>query len=201
MLKTIDLNIWSRKLHFQYFNALASPYLRFSIPFNVTAIYDFAKRAAKRFFAGCLHTCLKAIISRDHLRYRTEHKQVFDCAIIHASAPLLRAYKTLGFSFTEYDNAPDQLNSEKNTIERSNDLYPPQNGLNCVHCSAMPWFAFSGPKESLLKSVFSKSEKAVKQGVMSVLVSLNHALVERCYESFFPNAFQEFLNAKAHKFD
>lgn len=187
MLKTIDLNIWSRKLHFQHFNALASPYLRFSIPFNVTAIYDFSKGAAKRFFAECLHTGLKAIISRDHLRYRTEHKQVFDWAISHASGSLLRGHKTFGFSFTEYDKDPDQLNSEKNTIERSNDLYPPQNGLNCVHCSAMPWFTFSGPKESVLnakeslpKSVCSKYEKAVEQGGMTVLISLNHALVERC---------------------
>ncbi|WP_044398378.1 CatA-like O-acetyltransferase [Lacinutrix sp. Hel_I_90] len=200
-MKTIDLNIWSRALHFQHFNALASPYLRFSIPFNVTEVYAFAKREAKRFFAACLHAGQKAIISLDNLRYKTENKEVVDCALIHASAPLLRVYKPFGFSFTEYDNDPDQLNSEKNTIERSNDLYPPQNGLNCVHCSAMPWFKFSGQKESVLKSVFSKYEKAEEQWVMTVSISLNHALVERYYESLFPDAFQEFLNAKAHKFD
>lgn len=206
-MRIIDINTWNRKQHYNHFNALANPYFGVTIPFDVTKAYDFAKRESKSFFAVYLHACVKAINNIDNLRYRIENEQVVDYEVIHASATIMRANNTFGFSFIEYHDDLNMfignINLEKNRIEQSNDLYPPQNGLNCIHCSAMPWLKFSGQiepvsgeKESVPKLAFSKVEKVGEQRFMNVAISVNHALVDGYHVSLFSEAFQQLLNAK-----
>ncbi|GAA3655555.1 CatA-like O-acetyltransferase [Flavivirga jejuensis] len=171
-MKVIDINTWNRKQHYEHFIGLKDPYFAVTIPFNVTKAYKFSKENHTSFFGKYLHDCMcmKAINNVDNFRYRIEEDHVVDYNIIHASATIMRSNKTFGFSFIEYH---DDLNIfikniavEKERIENTTDLYPPQNGLDCIHCSAMPWLYFSGQKEpvsgvldSVPKIAFSKIKK------------------------------------------
>ncbi|NMH89504.1 CatA-like O-acetyltransferase [Flavivirga algicola] len=204
-MKIIDINTWNRKQHYEHFCGLKDPYFGVIIPFNVTKAYKFSKENSISFFAKYLHDCMKAINAIDNFRYRIEGGNVVDYETIHASATIMRNDKTFGFSFIEYHNDLNifvkNIRNEKERIENSTVLYPPQNGLNCIHCSAIPWFHFSGHKEpvsgeldSVPKIAFSKMNEVNKELMMNVSIHVNHALVDGYHVGLFSEKLQEYLN-------
>ena len=205
-MKSIDVNNWNRKQHFQHFNALVDPFFSITIPFNVTNAYNFSKKNKISFFAKYLHDCMKAINIVDNLKYRIIGEEIVEYDTIHASPTLMRPDKTYGFSFIDFNESLDvfieNFEAEKKRINTCTDLYPPKNGLDCIHCSALPWFnflghkePFSGIKDSVPKLAFSKVEKESNKKIMNVSIAVNHALADGYHVSLFVDAFQEFLNS------
>lgn len=204
-MKIIDLNTWNRKQHFNHFNALVDPYFSVIIPFNVTKAYAYSKVNKISFFGKYLHDCMDAINSVENLKYRIENNEVVVYDIINASATIMRENKTFGFSFIEYNENLEvflnNLEEEKERVEQSTDLYPLKNGLNCIHCSVLPWFEFSGhkepvsgQKESVPKLAFSKVKKQGEELIMNVAINVNHALVDGYHLGVFSEKFQKNLN-------
>ena len=204
-MKKIDLDSCNRKHHFNHFNALEDPYFAVTIPFDVSAAYKKSKNTATSFFAIYLHDCMKAINAVDNFKYRIIDNEIFEFDVINASATLLREDKTFAFSFINYsENFGDfntNIKKEQQRINDSTELYPPVNGLNCIHCSALPWFSFtsqkepfSGTKDSVPKFSFSKTYKKGDRLFMNVGISVSHALVDGYHVGLFVEKFQENLN-------
>jgi chloramphenicol O-acetyltransferase type A len=203
--KELDIDRWNRKHHFNHFNALADPYFAVTIPFDVTLAYKKSKDTGSSFFAIYLHDCMKAINAVENFKYRIVDNQVFEYDVIHASATLSRADNTFGFSFIYFSESFKEFNTniqnEKQRINDSTELYPPVNGLNCIHCSALPWFSFtsqkepfSGIKDSVPKFAFSKTYKKNDLLMMNVGVHVNHALIDGYHVGQFAERFQTNLN-------
>jgi chloramphenicol O-acetyltransferase type A len=203
--KELDIDRWNRKHHFNHFNALADPYFAVTIPFDVTLAYKKSKDTGSSFFAIYLHDCMKAINAVENFKYRIVDNQVFEYDVIHASATLSRADNTFGFSFINFSESFKEFNTniqnEKQRINDSTELYPPVNGLNCIHCSALPWFSFtsqkepfSGIKDSVPKFAFSKTYKKNDLLMMNVGVHVNHALIDGYHVGQFAERFQTNLN-------
>lgn len=204
-MKKLDIHTWNRKRHFDHFNALEDPYFGVTIPFKVTNAFNYAKHSGNSFFGRYLHDCMKAINSVENFKYRIENDEIIVHDIIHASATLMRNDNTFGFSFIQFDDDLSiflsNIKKEKVRIENSEDLYPPNNSLDCIHCSALPWFSFTGHKEPVaggLESVpklgFAKAEQVGNELIMNVSVSVNHALVDGYHVGLFAQAFQNNLN-------
>ena len=204
-MNKIDLDRWNRKHHFNHFNALADPYFSVTIPFDVTVAYKKSKTTAHNFFSIYLHECMKAINAVENFKYRIIENEIFEYDVINASATLLRADKTFGFSFINFLENFEEFNTnienEKQRINESTELYPPVNGLDCIHCSALPWFSFtsqkepfSGIKDSVPKFAFSKTYQKDEHLLMNVGISVNHALVDGYHVGLFAEKFQENLN-------
>ena len=205
MKKKLDLGSWNRKHHFNHFNALADPNFAVTIPFDVSLAYKKSKDTGSSFFAIYLHDCMKAINAVENFKYRIVDNQVFEYDVIHASATLSRADNTFGFSFINFSESFKEFNTniqnEKQRINDSTELYPPVNGLNCIHCSALPWFSFtsqkepfSGIKDSVPKFAFSKTYKKNDLLMMNVGVHVNHALIDGYHVGQFAERFQTNLN-------
>ena len=203
-MKVIDINTWNRKAHFKHFCGLKDPYFALTIPFNVTKAYNFCKENNVSFFAKYLHDCMKAINAIENLKYRIENDNVVEYDVIHASATIMRSNNTFGFSFINFDEDLKvfikNLEAEKKRIQNSDDLYPPKNGLDCIHCSAMPWLNFTGQKEpvseeldSVPKIAFGKAFKNGTKRSMNVAISVNHALVDGYHIGLFSEKFQQFF--------
>ncbi|WP_372755092.1 CatA-like O-acetyltransferase [Mariniflexile sp.] len=204
-MKVIDLNTWNRKLHYKHFIALKDPYFSLTIPFDVTKAYKFSKENNISFFGKYLHDCMKAINAVENFKYRIENDLVVEHDVIHASATLMRPNNTYGFSFIDFNEDLNEfiknLEAEKERIKSTPDLYPPKNGLNCIHCSALPWVHFSSQKEpvsgvldSVPKIAFSKVLESESKLIMNVAISVNHALVDGYHIGEFSEKFQEYLN-------
>lgn len=206
-MKEIDINTWNRKQHFEHFSKLKDPYFAVTIPVDVTKAYQFSKDENISFFGVYLHDCMKAINSVENFRYRIVDSKVVDYDVIHASATIMRVNKTFGFSFIDFNENLEvflkNLKDEKLRIENSNALFPPKNGLDCIHCSAMPWMHFTGHKEpvsgeneSVPKLAFSKVLEHNGEMKMNVSINVNHALVDGYHLALFAEAFQNNLNKK-----
>lgn len=204
-MKTIDIESWSRNKLYHHFRGLKDPYFGVTIPFDVTKAYDNSKDNNVSFFVKYLHDCMKAINAVPNFRYRIIEDQVVDFEVIHASATIAREDHTYGFSFIEFNKDFDiflnSYNQEKQRILNSNDLYPPVNGQNCIHCSALPWVSFTGHKEpsscdlqSIPELAFAKFVKQNDRLIMNVSIHVNHALVDGYHVGLFAEKFQFYLN-------
>ncbi len=204
-MKVIDINSWNRKQHYNHFKGLLDPYFAVTLPFNVSKAYQFSKDENVSFFSKYLHDCMKAINAVQPFKLRVINDDVVEYDVIHASATLMREDRTFGFSWINFHNDVNvfmnNLTLEKERIKKSTDLYPPINGLDCIHCSAMPWLHFTGHKEpistpfdSVPKIAFSKTKKTPDGLIMNVSVSVNHALADGYDVGLFSENFQKFLN-------
>lgn len=204
-MKTVDIQSWNRKKLYHHFRGLKDPYFGVTIPFDVTNAYNNSKHNNVSFFVRYLHDCMKAINTVPNFRYRILEGQVVDFEVIHASATIAREDHNYGFSFIEFNENFDiflnNYNQEKQRILSSDDLYPPVNGQDCIHCSALPWFTFTGHKEpssgdlqSIPELAFAKFEKRDNRLIMNVSVHVNHALVDGYHVGLFAEEFQFYLN-------
>lgn len=204
-MRTVDINTWNRKQHFKHFNALSDPYFGITTTVEVTDAYKKSKATNRSFFGMYLHACMKAINAVENMKYRILEDEVVAYDTIHASATIMRSDKTFGFSFIDYDENLDvflnRIQLEKDRIETNHELYPPKNGLDCIHCSAMPWLNFTGHKEpvsgfkaSVPKLAFGKMYEQQNAKVMQMAISVNHALVDGYHVGLFVEAFQDYLN-------
>lgn len=204
-MRKLNIDTWNRKKHFEFFNTFKDPFFAVTVPMDVTKAYNYAKITANSFFAVYLHDCMKAINAVEAFRYRIENdREVLIHDTIHASATIMRPDKTFGFSFIDYD--PDfeifkkNVEAEKERIINSDDLFPPKNTEDCIYCSALPWVNFTGhkepfhgKKESVPKIAFSKMEVKDEKKIMTVAVSVNHALMDGYHVGQFTEKFQENL--------
>ena len=204
-MKVIDIETWSRKKIYEHFAQLKDPYFGIVIAVDVTKAYHYAKEKKISFFVKYLHDCMKAINEVDNLRYRIVDNKVVDYSSIHASATIMRENKTFGFSFIEFNKNLVVFNNnfekEKARIQNSDDLYPPIDGQDCIHCSALPWLNFTGHKEpssgnieSVPEIAFSKTEEINGKLMMNISIHVNHALVDGYHVGLFVEKFQFHLN-------
>ncbi len=201
----LDIATWNRKQHFNFFNTFADPYFSVASAVDVTSAYAFAKKNEKSFFAVYLHACMTAINTIENFKYRIEEDKVVVYDTINVSPTILRPDKTFGFSFVHYNKElqvfENNLQKEKERVFNSDSLFPPQNSLDCIYCSALPWVNFTGHKEpvngnkeSVPKLAFAKVEKNNSKLSMQVSVSVNHALVDGYHVGLFFKEFQKILN-------
>ena len=204
-MKKLNVSTWNRRKHFEFFNTFQDPFFAVAAPMDVTKAYNFAKASANSFFAVYLHDCMKAINEVEPFRYRIENEdEIVIHESIHASATIMRPDKTFGFSFIKYHSDfeifKQNLDKEKERIINSDDLFPPENTEDCVYVSALPWVSFTGhkepfhgKKESVPQIAFSKMEATNDKKIMTVSVSVNHALMDGYHVGQFTEKFQDFL--------
>ncbi|WP_283636680.1 CatA-like O-acetyltransferase [Aquaticitalea lipolytica] len=204
-MEIFDIENWNRKQHYNHFSKLKDPYFGVTITVDVTKAYHFSKEKKISFFGRYLHDCMKAINDIDELKLRINNSVVEKHEVINASATIMRQDNTFGFSFINFDENLDvflnNLENEKQRINSTTDLFPPVNGLDCIHCSALPWLSFSGHKEpvsgeidSVPKLAFSKIVFNNDKIEMNVAINVNHALVDGYHVSLFAEKFQYYLN-------
>ncbi len=207
-MKYLDLNTWERKQHFDFFMSFHDPHFAVTIPFDVTNAYHFSKEQELSFFGVYLHACMKAINEVESFKYRiNSDNEVVVHDVIHASPTLVRPDNTFGFSYIDFDVelTPflDNLEAEKERVWNSKNLFPEgDRGDDCIYCSALPWFDFTGHKEpymarfkeSVPKLAFGRMRKEDHSLVINVAVNVNHALMDGYHVGQFAEKFQDHLN-------
>lgn len=204
-MRKLNLNTWNRNKHFNHFKTLNDPYFSVTVPFNVSHAYKYAKQSGISFFGKYLHDCMKAVNEVENFKMRILDNEVVVYDLIHASPTIMRKDNTYAFSFINYDEDLlvflNNIQKEKTRIENSTSLYPATNGLDCIHCSAMPWLNFiahtdpdSGRGDSVPKLGFSKFTSQDNELIMNVSINVNHALIDGYHVGLFCEAFQDYLN-------
>ncbi len=205
-MRTLDIEKWNRKEHFHFFSQFNDPYFAVTVDFDVTAAFNYAKKQQLSFFVLYLHACMKAINSVENFKYRIHGDKVIIHDIIHASPTILRDDNTFGCSFIHYNKDFNEFNknfeAEKRRVLTTTDLFPEQDTDDCIYCSALTWFNFSGHKEPLFgvkkesvpKLAFGKYVEKDTKLMMPVAIAVNHALVDGYHVGLFVEAYQKALD-------
>lgn len=204
-MRYLDIESWNRKQHFEHFNRFEDPYFGVAVDLDVTSAYQYSRDTGVSFFALYLFACMKAINSVENFRYRIYDDKIAIHDVIHASATISRKDNTFGCTFIhfseDFDEFYENLKKEKQRVLTTKDLFPPINSIDCIYCSSLPWFHFSGHKEpfagfkeSVPKLGFGKFQKKENRLKMPVSVAANHALLDGYHMGLFLNNYQQELN-------
>jgi chloramphenicol O-acetyltransferase type A len=207
MKQLFDLENWSRKDHFNFFNQFEEPFFGVCLTIDCTIAYQKCKALGIGFFSYYLYHSLAAANFIEAFRLRIEEGQIYLYDHVHASAVINRADSSFGFSYIDFhpDFKTFQAIAEKeiNRVKNSKGLVPAGSGDNVIHVSAMPWLDFTSLsharsfsfKDSCPKISFGKMTDKEGRKTMPIAIHVNHALMDGYHVSLFVDEFQRRLNA------
>lgn len=207
-MKTLDINNWKRKEHFEFFSNYDEPYFGIASELDCTKAFNFVKDNKISFFAYYLH---KAIIAANHIeefKYRLIKKDIVIFDEIHAATTIGRKDETFAFTFVTYNEDFIQFNKslkkEIEEVQNCSGLRLNDNGLrkDVVHFSTIPWHSFTGltqPRnfnnlDCEPKIVFGKTVKKGNELIMPVSISVHHGLMDGVHVAKYLKLLQKLLN-------
>lgn len=206
MRKKIDIELWARKDHFQFFDSFEEPFFGVTVEVDCTRAYQTAKSQGTSFFIYYLFASLQAANQIDAFRYRIENGEVYLYDEIHASATIPRPNDTFGFSYMNYHASYSDFEKvaqqEITRVANSTDLDPSGSGENVIHYSSLPWIKFTALsharsysfRNSCPKISFGKVVKTDNKRTMPVSIHVHHGLVDGSHVGQYVALFQEIMN-------
>ena len=206
MKKQFDLENWSRKDHFNFFNQFDEPFFGVTVDIDCTIAYQKCKKEGIGFFLYYLHQSLTAANAVENFRLRIEDNQIYLYDKVNASAVINRADNSFGFSYIDYFSDFDEFQSaaklEIENVKKSKGLILNGNNANVIHISAMPFLKFTSlsharsfaHKDSCPKFSFGKMTDENGKKTMPISVHVNHALADGYHVSLFIDEFQKLMN-------
>lgn len=202
----LNTKTWNRAEHFEFFCKFEEPFFGVTTPIDCTIAHAESKKLNIQFFIYYLHKTLVAINSIENFRYRIAGNEVFIYDTIDASATIMRADKTFGFSLIPYHEDLQIFTKnalqEIERIQTTTGLFTRDFKENLIHFSALPWVNFTGithsrnftfpdscPKISMGKLVTENNKKT-----MSMALFVHHGLMDGYHVGLFVEKFQTLMN-------
>ncbi|MDA3952019.1 MAG: chloramphenicol acetyltransferase [Bacteroidales bacterium] len=209
-MKTVDLNTWKRKEHFEFFSQFDEPFFGIVSEIDCTKAYKFAKQNNHSFFALYLHKSIVAVNQIQEFKYRTKENEVIIYDKINASTTIARDDGTFGFGFVLYNEDlvtfNNSLSEEINKVKDSNGLRLGENAIrtDVVHFSAVPWFKFTGVTHArnfkfpdcVPKIAFGKASTIGNKMIMPIAINAHHGLMDALHVAKYLELLQELLNER-----
>lgn len=203
----IDPESWVRKEQYLFFTTFDQPFTGLVTDVDVTKAYQTCKSQQLSFFLFYLHKSICAINDTPAFRLRIADGELREYSVIHASATIMRANRTFGFSYIPMDRNFEQFSAnakeEITRIQNDATLFPPINDVDVIHYSAVPWIRFTGLEhathnqkaDSVPKISFGKIFKDHNdQWMMPISIHAHHGLVDGIDIADYLNRFQELLD-------
>lgn len=207
MKQKLNLETWNRKEHFLFFKQMEEPFFGITTTIDCTKAYQKSKELGVSFFVYYLHKTLVAVNKFENFRYRIINDEIYIYDQIDASATIMRADNTFGFSLMTYSKNLAVFNKnatqEIARIQTTTGLFTRNFAENLIHFSALPWVNFTAltharsftfpdscPKISFGKMINDNGKKT-----MSISINVHHGLMDGFHVSRFLDIFQELMNA------
>lgn len=203
-MQTIDMDVWPRRKHFQFFNRMDYPHINICANVDVTKTLRFIKENDLSVFKCLLYLIVRAANETEALRMRIRNQTVVLHDRVHPSFTVLTENDTFGFAYAEYTiDAPDFLKRVELAILRSKeDIYLEDEAGrdDYLFLSCLPWIHFTSvahpidmhPVDSVPRISWGKIDE--NHGNMPVSLQAHHALVDGIHMSAFFEALQNHLN-------
>jgi chloramphenicol O-acetyltransferase type A len=203
--KKLDLDRWSRREHFHFFNSFDEPYHGVCIRLDCTAAYALAKQRGISFFLYCVHQTLSASQALEAFRLRIEQDEIFLYNRIDAGSVIDRPDGTFGYGLFPYHEDLDQfLATAAQEMERIRNTtgLPRTTTNNLIRYSVLPWIdftslsharAFSRP-DSCPRITFGKMTQHDGRRSMPLSIHVNHALIDGKDLGQYLELLQELMN-------
>lgn len=207
MKQKLNLETWNRMEHFLFFKQMEEPFFGITTTIDCTKAYEKSKELGVSFFVYYLHMTLLAVNKIENFRYRILNDEIYIYDQIDASATIMRADNTFGFSLMTYSENlvvfNENATQEIARIQTTTGLFTRDFAENLIHFSALPWVNFTAltharsftfpdscPKISFGKMIDDNGKKS-----MAISINVHHGLMDGFHVSQFLDYFQELMNA------
>jgi len=205
-MKYLDLDSWSRKEHFHFFNTYDEPFWGVVVDLECTKAFNYCKENKVSFFLCYLYCSVRAANDIIPFRYRIVDKEKVKIVDrIDASAVINREDGSFGFSHIDFSPDWQQwLNNATTEIEKvrnSTKLFPDTHHDGCIHYSSLPWLKFRSLSharkfnigDSVPKISFGRIFKEKDECYLPVSIHVHHSLVDGKDVGDYVTKFEEYL--------
>jgi len=205
-MRTIDMDHWSRREHFNLFRNFDHPHFGMSANVDLTSFYAYVKERGLHFTVAVIYMIARAANSIPEFRYRIRDEGVIEHDVVHPSATILVGKDTFSFCTVEYTDkfaefaprAAEQLASVKENPTLSEGSY--QDDL--LYMTALPWVTFTSfihplhlnPPDSVPRFAWGKYFEEAKRLKMPLGAQGHHALMDGIHMGWFYERIQGYLD-------
>ena len=206
MKKTIDINTWHRKDHFNFFRHFQEPFFGVCANIDCAVAYDTCKKQGYSFFLYYLYTSLKAANAIESFKYRISGDEIIHYDTVNASPTINRPDGTFGFAYMDFKETFEEFTNaaqlEIDKVRNTTGLIPAITGENIIHYSSLPWINFTSLsharsfafKDSIPKISFGKMTDVSGIKSMPVSIHVHHGLMDGYHVGQFVDYFQQLMN-------
>lgn len=204
-MRNIDMETWSRRQHFEFFNTFDHPHVSMCVNVDLTAFYPFVKQRGHSLTVAIAYMIARTSNAVPEFRYRIRGEKVIEHEIVNPGFTIL-VDKDL-FSFCVVDYAEDFLKFAASAAERIAFVkeHPwvnnvPQDDL--LYMTAIPWVSFTSfkhpmnlqPADSVPRFAWGKIFQEGELLKMPLDVQGHHALMDGVHMGKFYAEIQDYLN-------
>lgn len=205
-MKTIDMNTWPRRRHFDLFNGFDYPHINLCANVDVTAFYTNVNGKSISFTTAIVYMLSRAANEAAEFRLRIRGEKVVEHAIVHPS-PTVMAADDL-FSFCTIPYTPDFETFVEKAAERigyyqKNPTLDDEDGQDdLLYMTGIPWVSFTGimhpihmhPVDSVPRIAWGKFIEEGGRKKMPLSVQVHHALMDGLHVGRYYQKVQEMLD-------
>ncbi len=203
--RVIDMQNNPRKAHFDYFRAMANPYVGTTVMVDVTGLLKGCRESGQSFFLSFLYCAGRAANAVPELRRRIVDDEVREYERCDTSHTVLRPDGSYGFCrvncmlpFKEYLK---QAAERHERAKREPEGYA-EDETDLLFVSCLPWVRYVSlelptpvPADSNPRITWGKYAQEGERVTMPVSLLANHALVDGLHIGRFYAALEEELRA------
>lgn len=194
--RVLDLTADPRRAHFDYFRAMANPYLSVTANCDITTLREKTVRDALPFFLSLLHCAIGAANAVPELRRRIRGEEAVEyecCDSSHTVALPDGSYCYCRLNCAKpFSEFLPYAQAEIERAKAAPDIDDGADGDSLFFVSSLPWISFTGlslptpsPADSNPRITFGKFFPQGERILLPVNLTVHHALVDGLHAARF----------------
>ena len=208
-MRHLDMQTWSRRDHFEKFNAFDHPHFGLCANVDLTAFLPYVKQQGDSVNVAIVYVLARAANAIPEFRHRIRAEKVIEHQVVHPSFTVLTDEDLFSFCTVEY--AEDYREFAERTTEQMANVQeqptlkdePGQDDL--LFMTAIPWVSFTSflhpmhlqPPDSVPRISWGKFFEEDPHLKMPLGVQAHHALMDGIYVGKYYAEVQDYLQNPA----
>jgi len=203
-MRTIDMQTWSRREHFEFFRTYEYPHFGMCANVDLTAFYPAVKQRGYSLTVAIVYLITRASNAIPEFRYRIRDGKVIEHEIVNPSFTILVEEDVFSFCCVDYVEDFSTFAAkaaERIAIVRENSWVHQVPRDDVLYMTAIPWVSFTSflhpmklqPADSIPRFVWGKFFEDGERLKMPLGVQGHHALIDGVHVGKFYAEVQGYL--------
>lgn len=205
-MKTLNLETWERRDHYNHFKALDYPHFSLCANVDITEFYRFIKENNKPFFVSFLYVSSKVANDIKEFRYRIKGDEVIVHDVVSPAFTIMTSKDVFSFCISAFVYDYNEFTAKTSKkIELSKDIVnvtDEEDKDDVLYITSVPWVSFTNithpihmnPADSIPRIAWGKYFEDKGKLKLPLSVQAHHALVDGMHVGQYFSLIQEILD-------
>lgn len=206
-MKKIDMENWTRKQHFKFFNNFDYPHFNITLDLNITKLYNYIKENEISFFKTMVYYVTKSANNIKEFRYRVlDNNQVIEYDQINPSFTIMGEDDVFSFCNSKYfENKDKFFDSMEENIRRYKDnpaVSEEEDKIDSIYITSLPWISFNSIThpidiknvDSVPRIAWGKYRKENSKVILPFSIQVHHGLMDGYHVSRYLDYIEHLIN-------